>query len=110
MLAIALNEDELLQLKLLLRDIQLIQKLNNVFDYNAIEILSFKVIEHLNNEENFMPKIKEISDEEIDNAVVLRYENVGDEKLFPNHTDKDIWMNGFYEGAKWYRELLKNNK
>jgi hypothetical protein len=51
---------------------------------------------------------KEISDEEIDNAVVLQYENVGDEKLFPNHSDKDIWMNGFYEGAKWYREQIKN--
>jgi len=50
----------------------------------------------------------EISDEEIDNAVVLQYENVGDEKLFPNHSDKDIWMNGFYEGAKWYREQIKN--
>jgi len=49
----------------------------------------------------------EISDEEIDNAVVKVYENVGDEKLFPNHSDKDIWMNGFYEGAKWYREQLK---
>jgi hypothetical protein len=49
----------------------------------------------------------EISDEEIDNAVVKEYENVGDEKLFPNHTDKDIWMNGFYEGAKWYRQQLK---
>jgi hypothetical protein len=49
----------------------------------------------------------EISDEEIYNAVVKEYENVGDEKLFPNHTDKDIWMNGFYEGAKWYREQLK---
>lgn len=48
-----------------------------------------------------------ISDEEIDNAVVLQYENVGDEKLFPNHSDKDIWMNGFYDGARWYREQLK---
>jgi len=52
----------------------------------------------------------EISDEEIDNAVVIEYENVGDEKLFPNHTDKDIWMNGFYDGARWYREQLKQRK
>jgi hypothetical protein len=50
----------------------------------------------------------QISDEEIDNAVVKEYENVGDEKLFPNHSDKDIWMNGFYEGSKWYREQLKS--
>ena len=53
---------------------------------------------------------QEISDEEIDNAVVIGYENVGDEKLFPNHTDKDIWMNGFYEGARWYREQLKQRQ
>ena len=52
----------------------------------------------------------EISDEEIDNAVVKEYENVGDEKLFPNHTDKDIWMNGFYDGARWYREQLKQRQ
>lgn len=51
--------------------------------------------------------IPELTDEEIDNAVVKEYENVGDEKLFPNHTDKDIWMNGFYDGARWYREQLK---
>ena len=52
--------------------------------------------------------IELLSDEEIDNVVVKEYENVGDEKLFPNFTDKDIWQNGFYEGAKWYREQLKN--
>lgn len=52
----------------------------------------------------------EISDEKIDNAVVKEYENISDEKLFPNFTDKDIWSNGFYEGAKWYREQLKKNK
>ena len=53
---------------------------------------------------------QEISDEEIDNAVVKQYEKVGDEKLFPNHSDKDIWMNGFYEGAIWYREQLKQRQ
>ena len=41
MLAIALNQDELLKINLLLRDIKLIQKLNGVFDHEAIEILSF---------------------------------------------------------------------
>lgn len=56
----------------------------------------------------FVPN--EISDEEIDNNIVKEYENVGDEKLFPNFTDKDIWGNGFYEGAKWYREQLKQRQ
>jgi hypothetical protein len=34
------------------------------------------------------------------------FKNVGDEGLFPNHTDKDIWVNGFLEGVKWYRNRL----
>jgi len=59
---------------------------------------------------DWLNEIPQISDEEIDNAVVEKYENVGDEKLFPNHTDKDIWMNGFYEGAIWYREQLKSKQ
>jgi hypothetical protein len=29
-------------------------------------------------------------------------ENVGDDGLFPNHTDKDIWMTGFEVGYKYY--------
>jgi hypothetical protein len=52
----------------------------------------------------------QISDEEIENAVLKEYENVGDEKLFPSHTDKDIWMKGFYEGVKWYKEQLKQRQ
>jgi hypothetical protein len=68
----------------------------------------------LNNESKGRNEVElpqqEISDEEIDNAVVKQYENVGDDKLFPNHSDKDIWMNGFYEGAKWYREQLKKRQ
>jgi hypothetical protein len=49
----------------------------------------------------------EISASDFHPAAVKEYENVGDEKLFPNHSDKDIWMNGFYEGAKWYRDTIK---
>ena len=29
---------------------------------------------------------------------LIEFENVGDEKLFPNHTDKDIWVAGFIAG------------
>jgi len=28
------------------------------------------------------------------------WDNVGDDKLFPNHSDKDIWMNGFETAYK----------
>jgi len=34
----------------------------------------------------------------IEEIAFKEYENVGDEKLFPNHTDKDIWIAGFKEG------------
>ena len=37
--------------------------------------------------------------------------NVGDEGLFPNHTDKDIWMSGFEAGYKYaYVEFDKTFK
>ena len=32
------------------------------------------------------------------------WEDVGDEKLFPNHTDKDIWESGFEAGWKAKQE------
>ncbi len=48
MLCINLKKEEIDKLKLLLHNIELLQKLNNLFDNEAIEILSFKVIEHIN--------------------------------------------------------------
>lgn len=33
---------------------------------------------------------------------------VADEGLFPNHTDKDIWINGFKSGIEWlFLEITK---
>lgn len=37
-------------------------------------------------------------------------ESVGDEGLFPNHTDKDIWMAGFEAGYLYYQKELETNK
>lgn len=34
----------------------------------------------------------------IEEIALREYENVGDDKLFPNHSDKDIWIAGFKEG------------
>lgn len=96
MLAIALNENELMQLKLLLRDIELIQKLNRVFDSNAIEILSYKVIEHLNNKKDFMPKIEILDDEIYKKADFVFQEYISDHM-----------HDGFILGCQWYREQLK---
>ena len=73
-------------------------------EFKAVEEPQYKIYAKL-----IQPKEK-ISDEEIDNNIVKEYENVGDEKLFPNFTDKDIWMDGFYDGAKWYREQLKQKQ
>lgn len=96
MTAIALTKHELLQLKLLLRDIQLIQKMNSPFDNEAIEILSFKIIEHLNNDEKPTSSQTEISDEEIEMAAL--------------HHEPRITRRAFKSGAKWYREQLKQRQ
>ena len=31
------------------------------------------------------------------------FKNVGDDGLFPNHTDKDIWISGFVFERKTYK-------
>jgi hypothetical protein len=40
------------------------------------------------------------SEREIATIAYKEFENVGDEGLFPNHTDKDIWVSGFIDGFK----------
>ena len=42
-----------------------------------------------------MKKIEEIAFEE--------FKNVGDDGLFPNHTDKDIWIAGFKAGYSYFK-------
>lgn len=32
----------------------------------------------------------------IEQLALQEFENVGDEGLFPNHSDKDIWLSGFF--------------
>lgn len=41
------------------------------------------------------------------NIASKEFNKVGDDKLFPNHTDKCIWVNGFKAGLKWYEKNLK---
>jgi len=36
--------------------------------------------------------------EGVEQMAFKEFENVGDEGLFPNHSDKDIWVNGFIAG------------
>ena len=95
MLAITLTNQELEKVKLLLHDIELLQKQSKLFDSEAIELLSFDIIEHLNKKEDYPTLFsqQEISDEVIEAASPLG-----------NPTLED----GFIRGAKWYREQLKN--
>lgn len=39
----------------------------------------------------------------------LFYKEVGDDQLFPNHTDKDIWVAGFVAGYKYMQEKQADN-
>jgi len=119
MTAITITNHELLQLKLLLRDIQLIQKMNSPFDNEAIEILSFKIIEHINTNETLkdyhivdVNEMVEISDEEIaiEFAEWIRIKDF-------QTTAKDNWIGldmQYYTTkelyAKWYREQLKQRQ
>lgn len=32
------------------------------------------------------------------------FKSVGDEGLFPNHSDRDIWVSGFMAGYNFYKE------
>lgn len=45
-------------------------------------------------------------DEIIEKLKVSEFEKVGDEGLFPNHSDKDIWEKGFEMGSKAYIKAI----
>jgi len=98
MLSIKLKKEEIDKLKLLLHDIELLQKQNNLFDNEAIEILSFKVIEHISNVSKILelPQ-QEISDEEIWKASIN----------YDNGAFSETPIVHFQQGAFWYREQLK---
>jgi hypothetical protein len=46
--------------------------------------------------------------ENIEEQANKDFKNVGDEGLFPNHSDKDIWLNGYLSRAESkYNEIEK---
>jgi len=45
---------------------------------------------------------------EVEKIANEQYENVGDEKLFPNHTDKDIWVNGFVAAVEYIKSQVED--
>ena len=46
----------------------------------------------------------------IEKLAFEEFENVGDEGLFPNHTDKDIWIAGFKAGYSYLLNKIENTK
>lgn len=54
-----------------------------------------------------MKNLKNFTEIEIENLAREEFKNVGDEGLFPNHTDYDIWACGFIDGIKY---ILNKNK
>jgi hypothetical protein len=45
---------------------------------------------------------------EVEKIANEQYENVGDEKLFPNHTDKDIWVSGFVAAVEYIKSQVED--
>ena len=39
----------------------------------------------------------------IEQIALEEFKNVGDEGLFPNHSDRDIWVSGFMAGYNFYK-------
>ena len=46
----------------------------------------------------------------IEKLAFEEYEKVGDDGLFPNHTDKDIWIAGFKAGYSYLNNEELNNE
>lgn len=48
----------------------------------------------------------------LDQTINEQFQHIGDEGLFPNHTDRDIWASGFRAGVEWMfrqHQLLEHN-
>jgi len=45
--------------------------------------------------------------ESIEQIAINEFEKLGDDGLFPNHTDKDIWVSGFKSGFEFSTKRLK---
>ena len=46
----------------------------------------------------------------IEEIAFEEFKNVGDDGLFPNHTDKDIWIAGFKAGYSYLLNKIENTK
>ena len=49
----------------------------------------------------------EYTQEELEKLAEEQFKYVGDEGLFPNHTDKDIWVSGFVAAVNYLKDQTK---
>lgn len=51
----------------------------------------------------YLKTFEQIQEENIYSIAEKEFQNVGDEGLFPNHTDKDIWISGFVAAVNYIK-------
>lgn len=51
----------------------------------------------------------DLSIKQLEKIASINFKDAGDEGLFPNYTDKDIWMAGFVDGIRWLISNKSNN-
>jgi transcription elongation factor Elf1 len=51
----------------------------------------------------YLRTVEQIQEEMVEEVARKEFEKVGDEGLFPNHTDKDIWVSGFVAAIKYVK-------
>ena len=47
--------------------------------------------------------------ESIEQIAINEFDKVGDDGLFPNHTDKDIWVSGFKAGFEYKCQAVNSD-
>jgi hypothetical protein len=57
--------------------------------------------DHITDKEEAYQEWCRIQRKFLETVASSQFKYVGDEGLFPNHTDEDIWINGFMAGYKY---------
>ena len=52
----------------------------------------------------YLRTIEQIQEEMVEVVARREFEKVGDEGLFPNHTDMDIWVSGFVAAVNYIKD------
>ena len=80
----------------------------------AEEYADGKVEEHMKKISTAIPITPKTIRDFNKNSEIIAYDAFGymvaDEGLFPNHSDKDIWVSGFKSGLEWMIKQLVNQE